>query len=186
MAKRMMITNLKVSISKFLLCIVLLTAHCSLLTSTTSAHTFHTSLARVEYNKQEELVEITIQLFTHDLVKTLSRRTGRVIVPDKTKDIEKLTFDYVREKFMLKNSKGEIKQLNWVGMKQETETTWVYVETKMSEGLSNASIQNKLFFELFSNQANLVHLKFDDRKADLIFKPGDGFKVIPQKKAAAN
>lgn len=71
-------------------------------------------------------------------------------------------------------------------MKQETETTWIYVETKMSEGLSNASIQNKLFFELFSDQVNLVHLKFDDRKADLTFKPGDGFKAIPNKKTTTN
>lgn len=116
--EKRMINKVKASIGKVLFCIVLLTAHCSLLTAhrlpltlTTSAHTFHTSLTRVEYNKQEELVEITIQLFTHDLIKTLRRRTGRNIVPDKTKDIEKLTLDYVRERFILKNGKGEIKQL---------------------------------------------------------------------------
>ncbi len=163
-------------------------AHCSLLLLLTlllsvsaNAHTFHTTLARVEYNKEEQLAEITIQVFTHDIVDVLSRRSGKKILLDKTPDVEKFVLEYVREKFQIKNGKGEIKVLTWVGLEQETETTWLYVEAKMSEGLSGAEFQNKLFFELFSDQVNFIHFKSDGRKADLIFKPGDNFKTIPEK-----
>ncbi len=38
------------------------------------AHTFHTSLMRMEYNEDEKLVEISVQVFAHDLEEILGRR----------------------------------------------------------------------------------------------------------------
>jgi uncharacterized protein DUF6702 len=48
----------------------------------------------------------------------------------------------------------------------------------MPEGLRGAQIRNRIFFDLLDDQVNLVHIKYDDKKADLVFKPGDDFKPI--------
>lgn len=147
-----------------------------------SAHTFHTSLTRIEYNKEEQLAEITIQVFTHDLEEILTRRNGRKrVMLGKTPNAENMVFSYLQETLALKNSKGEIKQLSWIGMEQETDAVWLYVETKMPEGLEGASVRDKIFFDLLPDQVNLVHFKFDGKKADLMFKPGDDFKRIAEK-----
>jgi hypothetical protein len=45
-----------------------------------SAHTFHTSLMRLEYNTKEQNVEISIQVFAHDLETILSKRAGKAFV----------------------------------------------------------------------------------------------------------
>lgn len=148
------------------------------------AHTFHTSLTRIEYNEEEQLAEITIQVFAHDLEDILTRRNDkkRVLI-GKSPNAETLAFDYLQEAFTLKNNKGEIKELSFVGMEQKTDGVWLYLETKMPEGLYGASVRNKIFFDLLQDQVNLVHFKFDDKTVDFTFKSGSsGFKAIPDKK----
>lgn len=151
---------------------------CVVLSPQAAAHTFHTSLMSMEYNREEHLVEITLQVFTHDLETILTRRTGKSVHLDQTPNAEALTFAYLQEAVNLKNGAGETKALAWVGMELQVDRVWLYVEAKMPEGLSGAQLRDRLFFDLLDDQVNLVHLKDEDKKSDLVFKPGDGFKAL--------
>jgi hypothetical protein len=145
---------------------------------TTKAHTFHTSLAQMEYNAQEKSVEISLEVFTNDLEAALSRRNGKKVRLDKTEGAEGLVLAYLQDTLNLKNNRGEIKKLSWVGMESKADAMWLYVEAPMPEGLEGASLRDRLFFESLEDQVNLVHLKYEDKKSDLVFKPGDEFKAI--------
>jgi hypothetical protein len=151
---------------------------CAAASPRATAHTFHTSLMSVEYNHQEQLVEISIQVFSHDLEDILSKRKGRHVRLDKSPDAELLTFAYLREAVNLKNAAGEVKSLDWVGMETRADSVWLYIEAKMPEGLSGAQLRDRIFFDLLADQVNLVHLKDEDKKSDLVFKPGDTFKAF--------
>lgn len=143
-----------------------------------SRHTYHTTLTRINYNAKAKLVEISLQLFTHDLTPTLERRTKTLIDYDKTADIDKLIFDYLNEKFVLKDKNGAVQKLTWVGKEVKTDTVYVYVETETAADLENFNLQNTLFFESFPEQTNLVVVRWNDKKADLLFKAGDKFKEL--------
>jgi hypothetical protein len=175
-------TSVLLAILKFILCasapLWLIFLTCALTTQRASAHTFHTSLMNMEYNHQEQSLEITLQVFSHDLETILSKRNGKDIRLGKTPDAEALTFAYLTDTINLKNGAGETKTLNWVGMEQKADTAWLYFETKMPEGLNGAQLRNRLFFDFLEDQVNLVHLKDQDKKTDLVFKPGDGFKPL--------
>lgn len=145
-----------------------------------SAHTFHTSLMQVEYNSQEQLVEISVQVFAHDLETILSRRSGKTVRLDRTPDAAALTLAYLRDVLNIKNRDGQEKSLAWVGMESQADAVWLYVEAKMPEGIANAQIRDRIFFDLLDDQLNLVHLKYEDKKSDLVFKPGDGFKAVAE------
>jgi hypothetical protein len=145
---------------------------------TTNAHTFHTSLAQMEYNAQEKSLEISLEVFTNDLETVLSKRSGKRVRLDKTDGADGLVLAYLQDTLNLKNGLGEIKKLSWVGMEPKADAIWLYVEVSMPEGLSGASLRDRLFFELLEDQVNIVHLKYEDKKADLFFKPGDEFKAI--------
>lgn len=142
-----------------------------------SAHTYHTSLTRMNYKAKEKLVEVGVQLFTHDLTPTLERRVKRQIDYEKTPDIDKLIFDYLNEKFVLTDKNGAPKKLVWVGKEVEVDTVYVYVEIESAEDLEGFSLRNTLFFESFPEQVNLVTIR-GEKKADLLFKTGDAFKEI--------
>ena len=143
-----------------------------------SLHTYHTTLTRINYNQKNKLVEISIQLFTHDLTPTLERRAKREIDYEKSADVDKLIFDYLTEKFALTDKNGAAKKLVWVGKEIKADTIYVYVEAESTEDLENCNLQNTLFFESFPEQTNLVIARWTDKKADLVFKQGDKTKEI--------
>lgn len=151
---------------------------CAVAPQRAAAHTFHTSLMSLEHNSAEQSLEITLQVFTHDLETILSKRNGKDVRLGKTPDAEALTFAYLQDAVNLKNGAGENRTLAWVGMEQKADSAWLYFEAKMPEGLAGALLRDRLFFDFLDDQVNLVHLKDGDKKSDLVFKPGDGFKPL--------
>jgi hypothetical protein len=147
-------------------------------------HRFHTTLTRIDYNPNEKLYEISIQVFTHDLVPLLERRGGRKIDLEKTSDVDKMIQDYLNENFVLTDKKGAVKHLKWIGKEVETDSVRVFVESPATENLEGFRLKNTLFFESFPEQSNLVVCRYDGRKADLMFKIGDKTKEITENKAA--
>lgn len=143
-----------------------------------ATHRYHTSLTRMDYNSQEKTVEISIQLFTHDLVPVLERKSGKQIDLEQTENVDKLILDYLNENFILKNKNDERAELKWVGKEFDVDQIYVYVEIPYAGSLENAVLQNTIFFESFAEQTNLVICRFEQKKADLLFKVGDSSKEI--------
>ena len=150
-----------------------------------SAHRFHTSLTRIDYDEKQKLFEISIQLFTHDLIPLLEQKTGANIDLGKTSAIDKTLLDYLNENFVLKDKNGTVKNLKWVGKESDVDTIWIYLETPSLEGLEGYNLQNTIFFESFPEQTNLVICRYENQKADLAFKAGDRIKEITVNKPTA-
>ncbi len=150
-----------------------------------SLHQFHTTLTRIDYNAKEKLLEISIQIFTHDLEPMLERRGAQKIDLEKSAEIDKIIQIYLNENFVLTDKKGEPKTLRWIGKEVKTDTVRVYVETAVEENPENYQLKNTLFFESFQEQTNLVVCHYDGKKADLMFKIGDKTKEIIENKSAA-
>jgi len=141
-------------------------------------HTFHTSLTRIDYNAREKLAEISIQVFTHDLVPALERFAKKNVDLEKTPDIDKLILKYLDANFILKDKKGAAKKLVWVGKKQTVDTAYIYVEILMDTDFDGFTLQNTIFFESFPKQVNLVVARYNEKKVDLKFNVGDKEKLI--------
>lgn len=132
----------------------------------------------MDYNAKDKIIETSIQLFTHDLAPVLEEKSGRKIDLEKTPDIDRLIFNYLSENFVLKDEKGEPKKIKWVGKELEVDTIWVYVEIATTQNPDGFNLQNTIFFESFPEQTNLVTVRFDEKKTDLLYKAGDKFKEI--------
>jgi hypothetical protein len=145
-------------------------------------HRFHTTLTRIDYNAEQKLFEISIQLFTHDLEMLLKKRNSKSINLEKTAEIDKLIFNYLNENFVLTDKKGETKILKWVGKETDADSVRIYLETDSSENPEGYKLKNTLFFESFPEQANIVVCRYDGKKADLLFKVGDKVKEIIENK----
>ena len=154
-------------------------AHATVPARGVAAHKFYTSLAQVEYNAGEKTVEVTLRVFADDLELALTRRAGREVRLDRTKDADRLVLDYLRDTFEIKNRDGEAKTLKWVGMEMRAGVAWLYVEAEMPEGLAGARLRDGLFFELFDEQVNTVSVRYPGAKVDLVFARGDGERAIP-------
>ena len=142
------------------------------------AHTYHTSLTRMDYNAADKNIEITIQLFIHDALPMLERRLKKRVDIEKTPEVNGELFKYLGENFIFQNKKGEAQKLKWVGREFENDVVYVFVEIPFAESPEGTRLQNTIFFESFTQQTNLVVARFGDKKFDLLFKAGESVKEL--------
>jgi hypothetical protein len=142
------------------------------------AHKYHTSVTRLEYNAEDSSVEITVQTFTDDIEAILTKRTGRNIRLDASKDSGRLVLDYLRDAFELRANDANL-ELQWVGLEMNGGTAWLYVLAKLPGGLSKAALRNALLFDLFEDQVNIVNVLNNGKKRSLVFRRGDDMQAIP-------
>ncbi len=144
-----------------------------------SAHRYHTSVTRLEYNAEERLAEITVQTFADDIEAALSKRSGAGNVRlDGNKKTNALVLEYLRTVFEIKSGDAEL-DLQWIGMELKGYSVWIYLQAKAPEGLAKTSLRNKLLFDLFADQVNIVNVLNNGKRASLVFKRGDTAKEIP-------
>lgn len=143
------------------------------------AHRYHTSVTRLEYNATEHLVEITVQSFADDVEAALSKANGAAgsVQLDSTAKTNALLLDYLRTVVQLRNGVEGL-QLEWVGMELKGHSVWFYLQAKTSAGLSQLNLSNRLLFDLFTDQLNIVNVFSNGKKASLVFKRGDTAKAI--------
>ncbi|HVG38559.1 MAG TPA: DUF6702 family protein [Pyrinomonadaceae bacterium] len=144
-----------------------------------AAHKFYTSIARAEYNAETKSLEVSARVFADDLELALTKKNNRDVRLDATKDIGALVLAYLQDSFELKEGDGgEAKQLTWVGMETNVDVVWLYFEIKLGAAPRDARMRNRLFFELFPEQVNVVQFVNGERKSELVFKQGSNFQVV--------
>lgn len=144
-----------------------------------AAHKFYTSLAQIEYNPDGKTAEVTLRVFADDLELALTRRAGREVSLERTKDADRLVLAYLRDTFEIRNRDGAAKPLKWVGMELRAGVAWLYFEAEMPEGLAGARLRDHVLFELFDEQVNTVSVRYPDARGDLVFVRGDGDHAVP-------
>ena len=157
-----------------LLCLSLLFTSFAL--PTASAHRYHTSVTRLEYNAEERLVEITVQTFADDIEAAL-KRGGASNVRLDSKTTHALVLEYLQKVFEIRSGDSRL-EFQWIGMELKGYTVWVYLQAKAPNGLLRTSLRNNLLFEVFPDQVNIVNIIRDGKRTSLVFKRGDGGKEI--------
>ncbi len=146
----------------------------------TKAHKFYASFVTLNYNQQEQLVEITIRIFPDDLEAALSRQNNKPVHLDKSKAVSAMIMAYLRKTFELKKG-GRLLQLRWVGLDLGVNSAFLYLQMKLPGGLSGVHLRNHFLFEMFDDQTNVVSIKYNGKQLDHVFhrSEGDTFKLIP-------
>ncbi len=144
----------------------------------TSAHKFHASLAEVDYNAKEKTVELGIRLFADDLEAALAKQRDRRVRLDVTPNVDRMVLDYLNGTLVIRDRDGVRLWFEWVGMELRVDEAWVFVQASAANGVSGATVDCSVFFELFSDQVNTVNLQQGDARTTLVFNPGDGPRAV--------
>jgi hypothetical protein len=149
-------------------------AAAALLAPPAKAHKFHTSFTEANYNAEAGTLEVTLRTFPDDLEAAVRRRAPPAppAGKDQKKEFEERVAAYVAETFLLRTEKGEPIKISWVGMDAGVDSAWLYFEARLPAGADGVKLSNRLLFDLFDDQINLVNFRTKGGRTALRFERG--------------
>jgi hypothetical protein len=137
-------------------------------------HDFHTSLAEVQYNASERVLEVSLRVFTDDLEDALLRENGgKAIRVTDAGTADPFIKNYLAKNFSVIDGGNRRRPINLLGKEITVDVTWIYFEIKDIDNLSGKRLQNAVLTEVFDDQINMVNLITPSGKQTFLFKPGE-------------
>ncbi|MFK5982482.1 MAG: hypothetical protein QM499_06175 [Flavobacteriaceae bacterium] len=140
-----------------------------LMISSTS-HKFYVSTTNVEFVKEKQVVQIITKIFIEDVEQALQARYDPSISLDspkeKVSDVEFLR-KYVLQKMKLKINNKDVK-LSYIGKEYDIDIVNMYFEIENISEVNSIEIENKVLFDMFPEQQNIIHFKTSESRKSLV------------------
>lgn len=139
-------------------------------------HDFHITHSTVHYNSEKESLEISIKVAVEDLEKALKDQGVPDLKIGTETEHEKANpyiLDYLKKRLSVypNNTPAEY---TWIGKEVSKDLHDLYIYAEITNcnkngALEKIQIENTIFTEIFSDQANVVLLEFGEAKHNLTF-----------------
>lgn len=159
------------SILKIFLCIVAIP-----LLSFSSLHKYYVSLTEIEYVKEKNSVQIISRIFVDDFETVLRNRYDDSITLMEDDDNDEV--NYYIERYLTDRLKitinGKPEAFSFIGKEYEDDILLFYLEIQNIENISAIQVVNRLLFDQFPDQKNIVRFKINEiNKSILLIKEND-------------
>jgi len=150
------------------------TAILSILIVLFSAHEFHLSLTEIRHNSESKSIEVSIKLFTDDLLVALEQAGAPKMelgTENEPPEANELNESYLKAHFKLMVN-GKPTDFTYLGKEAELDATWCFVEVKDVKKVQTIEVQNTLLLEAFDDQTNMINLNINGRKKSGLARKG--------------
>ena len=135
-----------------------------------SSHKFYVSTTKIEFVKEEKVIQIITKIFTEDIEQALQARYSPSISLDSKKETkidEDFLLRYILQKLKIKVN-GKPVALNYIGKKYDIDIAELFFEVENISELNSIEIENKVLIDMFPEQQNIIHLKTPKNRRSLI------------------
>lgn len=140
------------------------------LTPVVTAHTFHASIAQVDYITSKKAFEVIVWIHAEDLERRMKQANGPRASFDKEKEAERFVREYLRTHFELKDRLGRPLAMQWVGLEARTHFVAAYFESPAPNGIGDVTLTNRILLAMLPDQVNTVKVKVDGKeRRELVF-----------------
>ena len=137
-------------------------------------HPIHVSTANIEYNKQDNKVEVICTIFTDDFEAALVKQYHKKTDLNKAEmhaAMDVLVKNYIADHLQIKISASAL-PLNYLGFEINKEATDVYFESGVIPAVKKIEVDDSLLHNLFDDQINIVHITVNgERKSEKLNYP---------------
>lgn len=142
------------------------------LLSSFTAHKFYLSVTEINYSEKDTSIQLLSRIFIDDLEELLNDRYEidlNLTASNELKDAEDYIERYIKSKILLKID-GKDVSYNFLGKEYDNDVIKCYLEIDNIDinNVKTIEIENKLLFENFEEQQNIVHFKFKRKKKSFI------------------
>ncbi|TAF34670.1 MAG: hypothetical protein EAZ57_02835 [Cytophagales bacterium] len=129
-------------------------------------HPIHIATTEIVYNPDFNNLEITHKVFLDDLEKMLTKNFKGIYnvgQPKEHPDTDANIKQYFAQKFDLKVNTASAR-CDYMGKEVQNDAVYLYFEVENVLKVNQIFLKNTIFFDLFSDQSNLNHLKVGNSK----------------------
>ncbi len=137
-----------------------------------SAHPFHLSTCEIDYRPDKQRLEIAVKVFTDDLEEGLAFRFQEkiwLVEENEAAEIDRKLYTYLNEKVQI-NADQQPLAMSWVGKDVQMDVTWLFVEVENVPEVKQWEIVNRILFELFDDQRNMLTFRANGKKETRLFQ----------------
>ena len=123
-------------------------------------HPFHVSVVEVNHNATDKTLEISCKIFTDDFEIVLEQNYKTkvdLINPPNKAAMDTLVKKYIFSHLSL-SADGKPVNLSYIGFERESEAVYGYVQVDHVPSVKKIDITDKLMYDLFTDQINLMHV----------------------------
>lgn len=139
------------------------------------AHKYYLSVTELEYNEQQQSIQIITRLFYDDLEAVLQERYDDAITVDAQAN-QKILDTYL-SKYLLQKMEitinGNSQELQFLGKEYEDDYVVCYIEITEVQDIESVRIENTVLMDLFPEQKNMVHTQILGKKKSLLLQDGN-------------
>ena len=145
-----------------------------------NAHKYYVSVTKIEYVKAQESLQIISQVFIDDFENLIRQRYDESITLDI--DNESTMTDsyidrYLKEKLLI-TINDQPMELSFIGKEYKDGIVYCYIEVTGVPEINTMSISNKVLFDVFVSQQNIVRTDINGKKKSFILTLGKDKGVL--------
>ncbi len=149
------------------------------------AHPVHLSITNIDYSQKNNSYSVSIRLFADDFEQIINSNyniESNLGKKDELKNIDYYITDYVSKNLVLKFNDKVIDSKNYNFESKEIKdiSIWLTYNIKYKPKLTSCEITNKLMFDLYFDQKNMLIFTYNDNQKALEFNrksPVSKFKL---------
>lgn len=134
------------------------------------AHPLHTSMTALAYDPASGQATATVRAFASDIGAALAGQHHAPPLSDSA---------YVLSVFAMVDPTGRPMRLTWCGARRTGDVLWLCVRAPAPRGLSGLTVADRVLFDVFDDQVNIVAAEYDGRRTTLLFTKGDPPRRLP-------
>jgi hypothetical protein len=123
-------------------------------------HPLHVSVVEINHNADDKTLEISCKIFTDDFEKVLAQNYKTkvdLINPPHKAVMDSLVKKYITSHLAIK-ADNKLVSFTYVGYESESEAVNSYIQVDNISTVKKMEFTNKLMYDLFSDQVNLMHV----------------------------
>ncbi len=128
-----------------------------------TAHKYYLSLTQIEYNNNQETLEVIINVFMDDIEHALNNEYTidlKLTSKDELKNNDQYFIRYLNENLTFKVNNKNV-PFSYIGKEYDGDLVYFYLEINNITNPTSINISNSILLKYFEEQVNIVKVKID-------------------------
>ena len=130
------------------------------------SHKYYVSSTLIDYSEKSGTYQISLKIFHDDLEKDLGFETNELDYSDYA-NTNLIIKNYLKNNLKIYSEEGEL-QLDYLGFERKNDLVIYYVEIYNPMKLKSFIVENKILFDSFKNQKNIILYRNNNYKKSFI------------------